>query len=274
MELVEKIAQNLRQVREKKPLVHQITNYVTVNDCANITLAAGASPIMADDIGEVAEIVAISSALVLNIGTLNNRTIEAMIAAGEAANELGVPVVLDPVGAGASSLRTDSVKELLRRVGFAAVRGNVSEIRCIAGMGGSTKGVDASAADQAAGVDSVLETGRLVADRFGCVAALTGPVDVVCDKTRAVLIENGTSALSSITGTGCMCSALVGAFCGAGEDMLIAAAGGVAMMGISGELALKRTKDAGYGSFHTAILDAVSRMTPEVFLKEARIFER
>ncbi len=270
---IEKVCEALETVHNKKPLVHHITNYVTVNDCANITLAIGASPIMADDIDEVEAITAISSALVLNIGTLNERTVRSMLAAGKKANELGIPVVFDPVGAGASALRNRTAERILQEVRVSVLRGNMSEIRFIAGLSASTKGVDASDADMRGGPDAGCSIAQSVAEKLGCVAAITGPTDILSDGRRTILLENGTSLLSGVTGTGCMCTSLIGSFCGASEDHLIAAAGGVLCMSIAGEIAAEKAGSAGSGSFHTAIIDAVSQMSVETLMKKGKIHE-
>lgn len=258
------------QTRIKNPLVHQITNYVTVNDCANITLAAGASPIMADDIGEAAEIAALASALVINIGTLNERTIASMLAAGLSANERNLPVVLDPVGAGASDLRNRTTRDILAQVKLAVLRGNLSEVSFVAGLQATTRGVDASAADARNDAASVAQT---VARRFGCVVAITGPVDVLTDGKRLIRISNGHPMLSRITGTGCMATALVGAYCGVSEDPLIAAVAGIAAMGIAGEIAYEKAGSLGTGSFRAVLLDAVSLLDRSTFEARARIDE-
>lgn len=272
-EIIMQIGEALQEVREKKPLVHHITNYVTVNDCANIVLAIGASPIMADDIDEVEAITAISSALVLNIGTLNNRTVTSMLAAGKKANELNIPVILDPVGAGASELRNRTTERLLKEVNITVVRGNMSEIRFVAGLQATTKGVDASEADQKSWKEIGRNIAEKVAKQFGCVAAITGATDIVSDGRRTVYIENGTNLLSSVTGTGCMCTSLVGAFCGAATDFLIAATGGILSMGIAGELAAESAGDKGNGSFHVAIVDEISKLNAETLVKRAKIHE-
>ena len=272
-ELAEKIGAALQALRENKPLVHHITNYVTVNDCANITLAIGASPIMADDVGEVKEITSIASALVLNIGTLNERTVESMLAAGKTANEKGIPVVFDPVGAGASGLRNDTVERILRQVKISVLRGNMSEIRFAAGLQATTKGVDASEADLQSGVELGCSIAAKVAQKYNCVAAITGATDIIADKRRTLLLENGTKLLSGVTGTGCMCTSLVGSFCAASEDCLLAAAGGILCMSIAGELAAEAVGETGSGSFHVALMDAVSEMNAEILMKRAKIRE-
>lgn len=272
-ELAEKIGTMLQTVREKKPLVHHITNYVTVNDCANITLAIGASPIMADDIAEVKEITSISSALVLNIGTLNERTVQSMLAAGKTANEKGIPVVFDPVGAGASRLRNDTAERILREVKISVLRGNMSEIRFAAGLQATTKGVDASDEDLQSGAELGCSIAAKAAQKYNCVVAITGATDIITDARRTLLLGNGTALLSGVTGTGCMCTSLVASFCGAAKDNLLAAAGGILCMSIAGELAAEKAGKTGIGSFHVAILDAVSNMNAEILEERAKIRE-
>ncbi len=263
------VVKAIAAVRNKTPLVHNITNYVTVNDCANAVLAIGASPIMADDILEAADIAAISSALVINIGTLNQRTIASMVAAGKRANELGIPVVLDPVGAGASALRNATVKTLLEQVRMNIIRGNISEVGFLAGLQVATKGVDAAESD--AGNDAAA-VAKAVAARFHCVAAITGAVDVISDGTRVVKIHNGHPMLSKVTGTGCMATSLVGSFAGA-TDAFTAAVAGIASMGIAGELAYEKAGQLGTGSFHIAIIDALSMLNADLIEKRAKLYE-
>lgn len=272
-EFVRQIGDSLKSIRRKKPLIHHITNYVTVNDCANITLAIGASPIMADDIGEVAAITSISSALVLNIGTLNERTIESMLAAGKRANEMKIPVIFDPVGAGASELRNKATKRILHEVRISVLRGNMSEMRFIAGLNSSTKGVDASDADMQGGLEIGRSIAETVAKNYGCIAAITGATDFLSDGRRTMLLGNGTKLLSNVTGTGCMCTSLVGSFCGASENYLVATAGGVLCMGIAGEIAEEKAGETGSGSFHIAIIDAISNMTAATIEEKAKIHE-
>lgn len=263
----------LAGVRTEKPLVHHITNYVTVNDCANITLAIGASPIMADDIDEAADITAISSALVLNIGTLNERTIESMLAAGKRANQQGVPVVLDPVGAGASELRNRTTQRILNEVRISVLRGNLSEVRFVAGLDSRTKGVDVSEEDSKGGLQAGRETAQAVSKHFSCVTAITGAVDIVTDGSRTLYLHNGVSALSGVTGTGCMCSSLIGSFCGVTDDFLSAAAGGILSMSIAGEIAAEQAGKLGSGSFRVALVDAISRMNNKVLEERAKLDE-
>lgn len=268
-----KIGSLLNEVRNKKPLVHNITNYVTVNDCANILLAIGASPIMADDIKEAADITKISSALVINIGTLNERTIESMIASGKKANELNIPVVFDPVGAGASDFRNSTTKRLLEEVKISVLRGNMSEIKFMSGLGSTTKGVDASENDARTGNDEGVDVAKSLAKKLQCTVAITGATDIISDGERVVILENGTNMLSNVTGTGCMTTALIGAFCGAGSDYFIGAVSGIISMGISGEIALDKAGKIGTGSFHIAIIDAISNLTSDIIEKMNKIKE-
>ena len=263
----------IEQVRLKKPLVHHITNYVTVNDCANITLAIGGSPIMADDMEEAGDIARIASAVVLNMGTLSERTIPSMLAAGRAANEAGIPVILDPVGAGASELRNKTAARLINEVKLHILRGNISEIRFLAGLASETKGVDASDNDLRS-VGDAESVAKPLADRLGCVVAITGAADVVSDGKRVIRIENGHPMLSRITGTGCMCSSLMGAFCGAvSGDPLSAAAAALLTMGIAGEIAYERAGQAGTGSFRVALHDAVSHMDSKILGERGKFYE-
>ncbi len=269
-QLTNDTAKALETLRKTVPLVHNITNYVTVNDCANALLAIGASPIMADDIAEAADITSISSALVINIGTLNQRTVASMVAAGKKANEMRIPVVFDPVGAGASKLRNDATREILNQVKITVLRGNISEISFVAGLDVSTKGVDASVAD---GNHDAVAVAKAVAQNLGCIAAITGAVDVISDGNRVVEIRNGHPMLSKVTGTGCMTSALVGAYVGALKDGFIAAVGGVASMGIAGEIAFEKAGNIGTGSFHAAIIDALSQLDAAQMQERAKLNE-
>ena len=268
------VVELLKKLKKKNPLVHNITNYVTVNDCANILLAIGASPIMADDIREAADITSISSALVINIGTLNERTIESMILSGKKANELDIPVVFDPVGAGASSFRNETTKRILDEVKIDVLRGNMSEIKFIAGLSSETKGVDASESDIKGGNEEVIRAAESLARKYKCVTAITGVTDIVSDGERTVILENGTKMLSKVTGTGCMTTALVGGFLGACEskkEHFIAAISGILSMSISGEIAQEKAGKIGIGSFHVAIMDAISNLNADEILSMAKI---
>ena len=263
----------LENVRQKCPLIHNITNYVTVNDCANIVIACGASPIMADDKEEVAEITTICSGLNINIGTLNSRTIASMLIAGQRANELNHPVVLDPVGAGASKLRTETAMQLLEDVKFSVIRGNISEIKTLASGSGTTKGVDADVADKVTeeNLDDVIAFAKAFAKKTGAVIAITGAIDIVADSEKAYCIRNGHPMMSSITGSGCQLSAMTAAFVTANPDYpLEAAAAAVSAMGYAGEVAYSRlTEMDGNSTYRNYIIDAISNMTPEMLEKGA-----
>jgi hydroxyethylthiazole kinase len=263
----------IENVRNKKPLVHHITNYVTVNDCANITLAIGASPVMADETEDAIDISAISSAVVFNMGTLNSRTIPAMLASGKTANKKGIPVVFDPVGVGASGLRNKTAEKLLNEVKFAVVRGNISEIRCLAGLQSETKGVDASETDISNSNDTETVVKNL-AKKLNCVVAVTGKIDVISDGKKVVTIQNGVSMLGNLTGTGCMCSSLIGSFIGANSDKVFeSAVEAILSMGIAGEIAFEKAGHLGNGSFRAALHDAMSKIDGEILEKMAKINE-
>lgn len=254
----------LDSVRRTRPLVHCITNYVTVNDCANALLGCGGSPIMSDEPDEVAEVCSICGGLVLNIGTLNHRTIEAMRIARERAAELGHPIVLDPVGAGASALRTTIAGELAGTPAPTVIRGNMSEIRAVAGAASATRGVDVNPED-AVRDSNLAESARFareLADRLGTVIAITGAIDIVADPARAVAVRNGVALMGTITGAGCMLSAITGAYVAANpDDAFAATVAAIACEGLAGQIAAARMgADDGVGSFRAYLLDAISSM--------------
>ncbi|MGD9567917.1 MAG: hydroxyethylthiazole kinase [Sedimentibacter sp.] len=268
----------IKNVRNNTPLVHNITNYVTVNDCANILLACGGSPIMADDIEEVEEIVSISSALVINIGTLNSRTVESMIAAGKKANEQGIPVILDPVGVGASKLRTDTAFRLLDEVKFSVVRGNMSEIKALSKSNVSgSRGVDANVTDSIneENIAEVVEYINTLSKKLSMVVAVTGAIDIVADGKKTYVIRNGHPMMGKISGTGCMLSSTIGAYCGANKDNFIdATAAAVCAMGLCGELAYEKMKknDDGTSLLKAHLIDFMSKIDANM-LKEGAKFE-
>lgn len=267
----------LQNVKAKTPLVHCITNYVTVNDCANILLACGGSPIMADDKNEVEEITSICNALDINIGTLNERTIDSMLLAGKKANELSNPVILDPVGAGASKLRTETTFKLLDEVKFSVIRGNISEIKTVYAGSGTTKGVDADVTDIVTeeNLNEAVDFAKKLSEKTGAVIAITGAIDIIADSNKAYVIRNGHVMMSKITGTGCMLTALIAAFCGANADNLLdATASAVCTMGLCGELAYKNIikNNLGTSSYRTYLIDEISKITVEI-LEEGAKFE-
>lgn len=264
----------LENVKSQCPLIHNITNYVTVNDCANIVLACGASPIMADDKEEAAEITTICNGLNINIGTLNSRTIASMVIAGRQANELNHPVVLDPVGAGASKLRTDTAMKLLSEVRFTVIRGNISEIKTLVSGSNNTKGVDANVADKVTeeNLNEVVAFAKVFAEKSGAVIAITGEIDIVADQTSAYCIRNGHAMMSSVTGTGCQLSAMTAAYVAANpEHPLEAAAAAVCAMGLAGEIAYDRLGELdGNATYRDYIIDAIYNMNPEMLEKGAK----
>ena len=251
----------LENVRAKSPLVHNITNYVTVNDVANVLLAAGGSPI-------------ICGGLNINIGTLNKNTIPSMFLAGKKANALGHIVLLDPVGAGASRLRTDTANRLMREVRFDAVRGNISEIKTLCTGSGSTKGVDADAVDAVteANLDDGVALVKAFAAQTGCIIAVTGAIDLVSDGARCWCIRNGRAEMSRITGTGCQLSALMTAFLVANPDhKLDAAAAAVCMMGLAGEIGWANMQPGdGNSTYRNRIIDAIFNMTGDALEEGAK----
>jgi hydroxyethylthiazole kinase len=268
----------MEQIRVKKPLVHCITNYVTVQDCANSLIASGGAPIMADDSKEVEEIVSIASSLVINIGTLNQRTIESMLLAGKKANALGIPVILDPVGTGASKLRTDTTMMLLDQIQFAVIKGNISEMKTILEGQGTTKGVDADENDishASSNQDQLKNIAKQISQRTKAVSVITGENDLVTDGTTSYLLRNGHPMMGSITGSGCMLAAIIGLYCGgcSQKDYAPASAFATALFGICGQTAATKTivEKKGTGSFRTYLIDELSNINYDAFQREANI---
>jgi hydroxyethylthiazole kinase len=248
----------VNEVREKNPLVHNITNVVVTNFTANGLLAIGASPVMAYDMEEVADMARIAGALVLNIGTLSSDEVEAMIIAGKAANEQGVPVVLDPVGAGATVFRTEMSRKILKEVQVSIIRGNAAEVANVAGEKWSIKGVDAGT-----GTVSTTELAEKVAKQFGCTVVITGEMDVITNGKMTQSVENGHPLLTKVTGTGCLLSSVIGAFAAIEKDTVRAAVTAVSSYGIAAEKAAETTADMGPGSFQIAFLDQLSKIGKE-----------
>ena len=249
--------ESLRRLRETRPLVHQITNYVVMNETANATLALGALPVMAHAREEVEEMVRLAGALVLNIGTLSPPWIESMLAAGWAANEAGVPVVLDPVGAGATTFRTETAKRILDEVDVAVLRGNAGEVATLVGVDAEVRGVESIGAGGDPGM-----LARQAAARLGVIASVTGPTDHVSDGDVIVAIGNGHPLLASITGTGCMSSAITGCFLAVEKDRpLDAAVDALVAFGVAGEDSARHAK--GPGSFHVALYDSLAGLDPD-----------
>jgi len=255
----------LRELRERKPLVHQITNYVVMNETANATLALGALPVMAHAPEEVEEMVGLASALVLNIGTLSEHWIEAMLAAGRAASARGIPVVLDPVGAGATAYRTDTARRILDEVRVTVLRGNPGEVATLVGAKAEVRGVES----MSIGLEPAA-LAREAARGLGLVASVTGPIDNVSDGERSLAVANGHPLLAAVTGTGCISSALTGCFLAAKpEEPLEAAAEALAALGVAAEDAAEGA--AGPGTFHARLYDALAALDPETLDGRARI---
>ncbi|MCE5296255.1 MAG: hydroxyethylthiazole kinase [Euryarchaeota archaeon] len=259
-------AEALRSVREKRPLVHHITNYVTVNDCANATLCIGGSPVMADAPEEVEQMVSLAGALVLNIGTLNVQQIGSMIIAGREANRRGIPIIMDPVGAGATAMRTEAACRLLKELHVSVLKGNGGEIGVLAGTGGIVRGVDSEgmSGDPASIV-------KELAGSMKIIVAMSGARDLVSDGRRTFAIDNGDSMMGRISGTGCMATSVVGAFSAAHKDPLEAVVGAFVAFGIAGERAALKAN--GPGTFKPALFDAMAALTPEGVLEHARLSE-
>jgi hydroxyethylthiazole kinase len=258
---------DLAALRERKPLVHQITNYVVMNETANATLALGALPVMAHAQEEVEELASVAGALVLNIGTLSPPWIEAMLLAARAANAAGVPVVLDPVGAGATRLRTETAKRILDEAEIAIVRGNAAEIATLAGREAEIRGVESIGVS-----DSAADLAKAAAVGLGCVAAVTGPVDHVSDGARVLAVGNGHGLLGTVSGTGCMATAITGCFVAvASERPLEAATEALVAFGVAGEDAAAEAK--GPGTFHARLYDALYNLDPATIDSRANVDE-
>jgi hydroxyethylthiazole kinase len=259
-----KFADLFTRLREKHPLVHHITNYVTVNDCANITLAIGAAPVMADAPEEVREMVTFAGALVLNIGTLNSGQIEAMILAGGMANDKKIPVILDPVGAGATRFRTDSSLRLLDELEIAVLKGNAGEIGVLAGAEAYVRGVDSFGMS-----GDPVKIARTFAREAGITVVISGATDIVTDGKRILLVDNGHPMMGSISGTGCMAASVTGAFAAVSDDPVIASATAMAAFGIAGEKAAAGAR--GPYSFKAALFDELAGLAPEDLASCAKI---
>lgn len=254
----------LENVRKTVPLVHNISNYVTVNDVANVLLACGGSPIMSDEPLDVEDITSICGGLNINIGTLNKNSIEAMFLAGKKANELGHVVLLDPVGAGASKLRTETALDLMKQVKFDVIRGNISEIKTLVLGSGSTRGVDADVADSVTkdNLDEMVSFVKAFAKETGSIIAVTGAIDLVSDSEKCYVIYNGRSEMGKITGTGCQLSGMIPAFVVANKDNKTeAVAAAICTMGLAGEIGWSRMQEGdGNSTYRNRIIDAIYNM--------------
>ncbi|MDR3570447.1 MAG: hydroxyethylthiazole kinase [Syntrophobacteraceae bacterium] len=262
--MVEEICSGIEQIRTLHPLVHNITNYVVMNFTANVLLALGASPVMAHAIEEVEEMVGLANALVINIGTLSGPWIDSMAKAVRAARDRSIPVVVDPVGAGATRFRTETARRLLGEAPVAVLRANGSEILAIAGIKATTKGVDS-----VAGSEDAREAAKELAKTYAMVVAVTGAEDFVTDGSRTAVIRNGHPLMSRITGTGCSASAITGAFCGVTKDAFAAAVGALVTFGIAGEIAAR--ENPGPGSFQVRLLDALDAVESSAITECSRV---
>jgi hydroxyethylthiazole kinase len=254
----------LELLRKNRPLVHHITNYVTVNDCANVTLCIGASPVMSHALEEVEEMAGHAGALVLNIGTLDPYQAQSMLLAGHAANKLDIPVIVDPVGTGATRYRTDFMSRLIDELQISVIKGNAGEIGMLAGADAHVKGVDSG------GVKGDL--GSIVqgfAKKTGITTVISGPTDIVSDGNRIITVENGHPIMGRISGTGCMLTSIIASFATVQQDMAEASAASLAAFGIAGERAA--TRSSGPGSFKIALFDQLSVLTPDELARDAKV---
>ncbi|MBU0734001.1 MAG: hydroxyethylthiazole kinase [Proteobacteria bacterium] len=262
--LGQRAAENLKAIRAKKPLIHNITNYVVMNYTANALLACGASPVMAHAPEEVEEMVSFAGALVLNIGTLTKTWVDAMLIAGKKANKLNVPIVLDPVGSGATRLRTESAKQLINELSVSVIRGNASEVLSLAREGSRTKGVDSIHS-----VEEAENAALVLAKELNTTLAITGPIDLITDGERIFRVLNGHELMGFVTGTGCTATALIGAFLSVDRDPVSATATALAYFGLAGEIGAAVSK--GPGSFQIALLDALFGMDEKILSNGAKI---
>jgi hydroxyethylthiazole kinase len=264
--LAEKAGYNLNLLRQKKPLIHNITNMVVMNVTANALLAMGASPVMAHAKNEVREMVTLAGSLVLNLGTLSEEWLDSMLMAGEKATKLNIPIILDPVGSGATSFRTASAQKLINTINIRVIRGNPSEILSLGHESSKTKGVDSLHT-----VDDAAITAKVLAKQLKTTLAVTGPTDFITDGGRIIRILNGHPFMSCITGSGCMATAIIAAFLAVDSDAVSASATALSYFGLAGEVA--GNNSFGPGTFMVQLLDALYSITPEMLEKGARIIE-
>jgi hydroxyethylthiazole kinase len=263
---VKSIADCLERVRTEKPIIHHLTNWVTIYDCANIVKVFGASPVMAHAREEVVEMAGIASALVLNIGTLTTDFVEAMILAGNSANRKGIPVVLDVCGAGATKFRDEKCFEILDKVRVSIIKGNSSEVARMAGESVSTRGVDASAVEK-----NLQQIARSLAEEKNCTVVITGKEDIVTDEKRVLLVRNGHAMMANIVGTGCMAASVIGTFAAVEKDYVSASTAGLVCYEIAAEIAAAQA--TGPGSFKERLFDAVYNLDGETVERMQRIEE-
>jgi hydroxyethylthiazole kinase len=263
---VEKPAELLAKVRSSRPLVHHITNWVTIYDCAAATRAFGALPVMAHAKEEAADMAGISSALVLNIGTLTPSLIDAMLLAGKAANAKGIPIILDAVGAGATLLRTKECKRLLSSLKVAVLKGNAGELASLVGIKSEVKGVESVSAEA-----KPEEIANAVAREYGCTAVITGKTDIIVGASGTYFVDNGCELMGCVVGTGCMAASAIGCFCAVEKDYALASAAALSCYGIAGELAAK--KAGGAGTFKPLFFDEIARLDAGTVSSMAKVRE-
>ena len=257
-------SEKMKLVQDSCPLVHHITNYVTVNDCANICICAHGSPVMTDAIEDVSDMATIASSLVLNIGTLNERTVGSMLLAGSVAKDAGVPVVFDPVGIGATAYRTSVVERILDEVRPDIIKGNSGEIGILTGAGGDVRGVDSRSSS-----DGLADSMRSWASEHGCILVSTGVKDLVTDGRRVYELSNGSVMMETVSGTGCMLSSVVGVYAGAHGRDTEAMVTAVTMFNVSSEIAAEGAQ--GPGSFKMNLFDAVYGIDADTVMKKAKV---
>ncbi len=265
------LGKHLDLVKEKAPLINNITNFITANDCANILLAVGASPIMADNPKEIEDIISIASGLNINMGVISDSSLEAMFIGGKKANELQKPVLLDPVAAGATKYRTEQANKLLEEVNFSVIRGNISEVKALFLGENSTRGVDAAEEISEDNLNSVVKFAEEAAKKSNAKIFITGKIDVVSDGKKTYAIKNGVAQMAHITGSGCMLSAFLTAFI-ATENSLESLVAGGCMMGLAGEKALEtmQKNNAGNSSYRNYLIDEIYKMTADSLEKGAK----
>jgi hydroxyethylthiazole kinase len=263
-QMAQKAAENLEKLRAAKPLIHNITNFVVMNYTANALLACGASPVMAHAQEEVEEMVSFAGGLVLNIGTLTPYWVDSMLKAGKKANEAGIPIILDPVGSGATKLRTNSAKRLIDELAISVVRGNASEVLSLAQEGSRTKGVDTIHS-----VDDAADAAVILAGELNTTLAITGAVDLVTDGKITFRVSNGHELMGYVTGTGCTATVMIGAFLAIDSHPAEAAATALAYFGLAGEKAAVNARTP--GSFQIALLDALYAIDEEQMREGAKI---
>ena len=263
----QKASETLKALRTKKPLIHNITNFVVMNYTANALLACGASPVMAHAPEEVEEMISFAGTLVLNIGTLTLPWVNSMLIAGKRANELNIPIVLDPVGSGATKLRTESAKRLINELSVSVIRGNASEVLSLTQEGSRTKGVDSIHS-----VEEAADVALMLAEELNTTLAITGPIDLITDGKRIRKVLNGHKLMGFVTGTGCTATAIIGAFLSVDNDSVSAAATALAYFGLAGEKGAAHSK--GPGTFQIALIDALFTINEEQVRKETRIEKR